>query len=460
MSLLSPSDALRSNLGEHGVAFMRHATNAIHRLLPHVELSDWQERQWAPQGCVWTGTDKREVRITITLGAKSNANSISLVANARRRSVRGASSVASEIVDTREHQICDRVAHRISDLLTASAPSLLLDPISLKAIAREFDESIVSDHIQRHHRLALPVSEVLRSLHTLSEQSYENNALTFGCVLDPNHLKVADPTCVFPSDFLHSKKYKALSDGFRTAYWISTNGAIVDFVDLNRARVAPLSEKNHFPDWTEAIAKVSRGGRCGVALSRQGDILVFDEGTLRLTYRYGQWQYWNHVHLVKLLRDRAKAQRVPKKVLGRVVGAIYRAALDVSFRRSGGLFVILHNKNNLHDIARPGDAIGDRPRTTTDASFDSVVAKRTIQSLPRAVAVELASLDGAVVLRNSGQVVAYGAVLQPKDSGKLHGSEGSRTKAAIGASNYGLVVKVSSDGDISVYHDGDEFIRV
>ena len=208
------------------------------------------------------------------------------------------------------------------------------------------------------------------------------------------------------------------------------------------------------------MAKVSRAGRCGIALSRQGDILVFDEGTLRFTYRYGQWQYWNHVHLIKLLRDRAKAQRVPKQVLGRVVGAIYRAALDVSFRRSGGLFVILHNRHSLHEIVRNGDAIADSGRQGADAAFDGVVASKTIQSLPRSVAVELASLDGAVILRNSGQVVAYGAVLQPKKSGRLRGSEGSRTKAAIGASNYGLAVKISSDGDISVYHDGKAFIRV
>lgn len=366
--------------------------------------------------------------------------------------------MASEIIDIREHQICNLIAQRISELLT-NAPTLLQDPTSLEAVSREFDESIVSDHIQHHHNLKLPVSAMLRTLHTLSEQSYESKALTFGCILDPQNSAPAGSDS-FPTDFLRSKKYKALSDGFRTAYLISTNGALVDFLDLDRASSAELSEKHHFPDWTESIARASRGGRCGIALSRQGDILIFDEGTLRLTYRFGQWQYWNHAHLIKLLRDRAKAQRVPKQVLGRVVGKIYRVALDVSFRRSGGLFVILHNQRTLHEIVRLGDAIGDRGRQSADASFDEVVAQRMFQSLPRSVAVELASLDGAVVLRNSGEIAAYGAVLQPRIAGELHGSEGSRTKAAIGASNYGLAVKISSDGDISIYYQGKEFIRV
>jgi len=195
-------------------------------------------------------------------------------------------------------------------------------------------------------------------------------------------------------------------------------------------------------------------------LSRQGDILVFDEGTLRFTYRYGRWQYWNHAHLVHLLRDRARAQRVPKKILGRVVNAIYRAALDVSFRRSGGLFVVLHNRKSLRDIARSGDAIGDPKRSATDLEFDTVIREHHIQSLPRVVVVELASLDGAIVLDNSGRIRAYGVVLQPKKAGRLRGTEGSRTKAAIGASKYGLAVKISSDGDITVYYESKEFIKM
>lgn len=98
---------------------------------------------------------------------------------------------------------------------------------------------------------------------------------------------------------------------------------------------------------------------------------------------------------------------------------------------------------------RPGEAIADAKRDKRDLEFDGVINKHPIQSLPRAVAVELASLDGALVFANSGYLLAYGAILQPKRAGKLRGTEGSRTKAAIGASNYGLAIKVSSDGDIT-----------
>ncbi|MGA8409303.1 MAG: hypothetical protein WB680_19175 [Candidatus Acidiferrales bacterium] len=330
----------------------------------------------------------------------------------------------------------------------------------MRAIRDAFDEYVVANHVEAYHELSeMPVSSIFDALHTLSEQSYENKALTFGCILDPRK-RVKGEEARFPGDFLTAKKYKALSDGFRTAYYVSANGRIVDFIDLDRFDKEPLTEKHHYPDWAEPIARASRSRRCGIALSRQGDILVFDEGTLRFTYRYGRWQYWNHAHLVHLLRDLARAQRVPKRILGRVVGAIYRAALDVSFRRSGGLFVILHNRHSLRDIARTGDSIGDSKRDTTDLEFDDVIREHDFQSLPRVVAVELASLDGAIVLDNSGRIRAYGAVLQPRKAGHLRGIEGSRTKAAIGASNYGLTLKISSDGDITVYHNGASFIRM
>ena len=143
-----------------------------------------------------------------------------------------------------------------------------------------------------------------------------------------------------------------------------------------------------------------------------------------------------------------------------MVGAIYRASLDVSFRRSGGLFVILHNRKYLRRVVRVGDAIGDPRRSIPDQEFDEVVREHHIQSLPRVVTAELASLDGAIVLDNSGRIRAYGAVLKPRKLGRLRGTEGSRTKAAIGASNYGLAVKVSSDGDITVYHGGEPFISM
>ena len=326
---------------------------------------------------------------------------------------------------------------------------------SLQAIRTSFDELVVSEHVSQHHGLSLSLRELFAGLHKLAEQTYENKALTFGCILD--HAAKSKASVAFPRDFLTTKKYRALSDRYHTAYYLSGSGQVIDFVDLDEFEDRELSGKHFYPSWAASMARASRDRKCGIVLSRQGDLLVFDNGTLRFTYRYGRWQYWNHSHLVTLLRDRARAQHVAPSFLGRLIGEVYRSALDISFRRSGALFVILRNTANLRMVVRTGDAISDPGRSPADAAFDQAISGKNVAD---AVMVELASLDGAVVLNNSAEILAYGAVLRPKKSGRLLGSEGSRTKAAIGASLYGLSVKVSSDGDITVYHKGKEFIRI
>ena len=64
----------------------------------------------------------------------------------------------------------------------------------------------------------------------------------------------------------------------------------------------------------------------------------------------------------------------------------------------------------------------------------------------------LAELDGATVLDRDGRLLTYGAIIASSDS--QH--EGARTAAAKSLSNQALVVlKVSEDGDITVFSDGE-----
>jgi hypothetical protein len=455
-SIFRSNSRLARNLGPVAVEFISFAAGSVQRILPHVQIDGWQETTYQNGGAFYTSPARDEIRCTITIGAANALSSRSLSTNVRRRQ---GSGVAKLTLDGREFDICRRIFERIDEI---ADDGRLLQTASIETIASlqtTFDETVVARHLGAHFGLKLSVGSIFNALHQLSQQTYENKALVFGCLLNgAKNGKGKSP--YFPEPFLNSKKYKALSDGFRTAYEISSNGQILEFVELDELKSGNLTEKHYYPDWSASLARASLNGICAIALTRQGDILVFDRGTVRFTYRFGRWQYWNHKHVIGLLRDKAKAQHIPVTILGRVVGAIYRAALDVSFRRSGGLFVIIHAKKAVRKIVRHGDAVGDSERADVDAEFDAVVKRHKMQSLPRTIAAELAALDGAMVLANSGEILAYGAILQPEKKGRLKGTEGSRTKAAVGASNYGIAVKISSDGDISVYHQGSKFISV
>jgi len=358
----------------------------------------------------------------------------------------------------REREICETIVQELSALFSANQPPSEQVVTGLLAI---FDELVVARHLKNQHTIARDPERLFSALRSLAEQTYENRALAFGCIIDPARTQAPDSEARFPEDFLAAKRFRALSDAYYTSYLVSGLGAVVRFLDLpaeaSKAHVAP---RNFFPEWCRDLALSSRRRRVGVALTRNGDLLVFDDGTLRFTYRFGRWQYWNHTHLVDLLKNSARVQRVPKAFIPRVVAAIYRAALDVSFRRSGGMFVLLRNRTTISEVVRTADQIGHASRSALSRQFDTALPARRIQDLPRALIIELAALDGAVVLSNQGELLAYGAVLEPTRKGRIDAEEGSRTKAAIGASNYGLAVKISSDGDITVYVRGKEFIRV
>ena len=195
--------------------------------------------------------------MTIGIGKKEDPTSRSITCSIRRRQASGA---RVETLDTREYDICKRIAVRITSVMTlmSSASGQLTSASTINALKGSFDESVISEHIESHHGLAMAVSAVLGSLHTLSEQTYENKALVFGCLLDPS--KSSTNGIQFPEPFLGAKKYKALSDGFKTAYHVATNGAVMDFVELQRMSAPDLSERNFYPDWTEPMARVSRKG--------------------------------------------------------------------------------------------------------------------------------------------------------------------------------------------------------
>jgi DNA integrity scanning protein DisA with diadenylate cyclase activity len=86
-----------------------------------------------------------------------------------------------------------------------------------------------------------------------------------------------------------------------------------------------------------------------------------------------------------------------------------------------------------------------------------LVGYRKVTDIDRDVLVALASMDGATVVDQQGNLLAAGAILlHPPSAQTEHGGvvEGARTTAAIGASRFGPVLKVSEDGVITLF-DGE-----
>ena len=108
----------------------------------------------------------------------------------------------------------------------------------------------------------------------------------------------------------------------------------------------------------------------------------------------------------------------------------------------------------------------DRLDTRTEGGLDSaptrrdllyVLAGRTVTELEPTVLAALASLDGAMVTDERGHLISVGAILRHPYTAAIGADsiiEGARSTAAMTASRFGPVLKVSEDGGITFYDNG------
>jgi DNA integrity scanning protein DisA with diadenylate cyclase activity len=103
-----------------------------------------------------------------------------------------------------------------------------------------------------------------------------------------------------------------------------------------------------------------------------------------------------------------------------------------------------------YDLRNATDPTGMRVETRLHHLIDAKV-------LDAVTLARLAALDGATVLDAEANLLAYGAIVMSHDS--QH--EGARTAAAKTLSEVALaVMKVSVDGDITVFTGGEVLARL
>ena len=456
--------SLRRTLKEHEIKFLLSSLESFERILPHTEVSRWTKKIGRDSAHkvskAWWQSLARQQRRAIGLQLHLPGKDWLLVSSLRRKKAGVGVGDISRVLDDTEMRLCKRIlslaSNRLNELQSITSISLALQ------LTRSFDDNIVLEHLKDSHQLEFSLEDLVDFLRQLSEQSYENKSLSFGVLIDKDEEGTLknNKRKVFPRDYLAEKKFRAFTDGYRSAYLLDRFGAVKGLVDLEENASQGVKGKHYYPQWSENMALSSLKNVIGFSLTRQGDILYFDKGSLRFTRRFGKWQYWNHSYMMDILENKARAQHVKQEVLGKVVTKLYKYAMDISFRHSGGLFVLLRNANTIHQVVRERDALNDTKRSLLNTEFERFLQDKTILGLDRNVILELASIDGALVFSNHGKLLAYGAVLEPKKRKHVQKEEGSRSKAAVGASHFGLSLKISSDGAISLYQDGTKFIEV
>jgi hypothetical protein len=152
-----------------------------------------------------------------------------------------------------------------------------------------------------------------------------------------------------------------------------------------------------------------------------------------------------------------------------VARVLFQTALDLAECRQGGLLVVVSDPEAAverliapQDMLEPEAPVGPPPELTpgdplAKRALHYLARGRRVTELAPSVLEALAGLDGALATDRAGRLIAFGAILR-HDTLNLPApiitAEGARTTAALAASRFGPVLKVSEDGIISCYLDG------
>ena len=147
-----------------------------------------------------------------------------------------------------------------------------------------------------------------------------------------------------------------------------------------------------------------------------------------------------------------------------LAGRLFQTALDLADAREGALFLVARDPETaVSRLVAPGDRldvpISEIPNHTGMPSRRELLhllEGRSVTDLDPSVLAALASLDGATVVDRASRLLAAGAILRhpPVEDMRAGVVEGARTTAALAASRFGPVLKVSEDGVITFF-DGE-----
>jgi hypothetical protein len=308
------------------------------------------------------------------------------------------------------------------------------------------------------------VEEAIEVLRTSSLSTYENRripagALLFGKSPDPCHEPPAKPSGAlrYSPALTSIRSFYRLCDGLQTLALVDQNGLLVEIVDVEQwARPysgIPLPVPSAARYQTHSRATLCGGHVCMI-LTPNGEMKIITDGVQIFRFWDGRWR----------LTDAQRKYQLWTAALnnGELAERLFTAALNLAEDRRGALLVVLDDPGDAPKLVSSTDLLaslpdrGRDPVATTKDQLHYLLHKKRVLDIPMAVLETIARMDGGILLDQDSNLLAFGAILRHQDLADLHPDniEGGRTTAAIGASRFGRVLKVSEDGMISFFHNG------
>jgi hypothetical protein len=309
------------------------------------------------------------------------------------------------------------------------------------------------------------IAEAIEVLRISSSSTYENRRINTGVLLfgrepDPCHAAPSLPerALAYAPDLTTTRTFYRLCDGMRTLALVDESGRMVELLDIAEWATPYADLALPVPCALRFLAHCRatlRGGHVCLVLTPNGEIKAFADGMQVFNFLDGRWR----------LSDSAEKYAAWERALtgSALAERLFTTALNLAERRRGGLFVVLDDRQAADRLVSADDRI-DRRRSASALStptrskdlFHYLLRAKSVLDLTPTVLESIARIDGAIVLDRAANLLAFGAILRHQIEPGIDDNavEGGRTTAALAASRYGHVLKVSEDGLVSYYSGG------
>jgi hypothetical protein len=308
------------------------------------------------------------------------------------------------------------------------------------------------------------VEDAIEVLRTSSLSTYENRRISTGALLfrkdpDPCHEVPVTPSGAlrYSPALTSIRTFYRLCDGLQTLALVDENGFLAEIVDVEQWAQPYSDTKLPVPSparyQTHSRATLCGGHVCMI-LTPNGEMKIFANGVQLFHFWDGRWR----------LTDAERKYSLWTSAIGNfeLAERLFGAALNLAEDRRGGLLVVLDDPGTARKLVSRTDLLsplpdrGDHPVAGTKDQLHYLLHQKRVLDVPSAVLETVARIDGGIVLDRDSNLLAFGAILRHPDLADLHPDniEGGRTTAAISASRFGSVLKISEDGLITFFQNG------
>jgi hypothetical protein len=295
---------------------------------------------------------------------------------------------------------------------------------------------------------------IIQHLNDWSLKTYEGDSVAFSFGIKEGF---ADEPFNY-IDFLKSNYSATLTDDATSGIMVSHEGRFIKYLSCFNDTVANPDSTVSPVRFMRLVEKFHQEGcMIVIILTKEGDILIFKNQELVLIKRASKWNIINFCVFRSSLYNNEEGTKTETDNKLK----LFNTLLDVSFSHKGCCLGIV-DTGKIHQIRKiiyPIDRFDIEGKTLPDDLPEKMLKREAIIHLLKSCKTdnffdldyslreELLGLDGATIIDTDGKIIAIGAILtriSHDDAG------GGRSAAAKTLSHYGIGIKVSTDGGITV----------